>query len=182
VSTDRWDFEAQTDTPAPLATEIRRQMLLTLLEDCFRLRAHRETKARPIYELTMVSRGPNLHEDTGLEARGPVIKNGPGSIQLNNSSMEEFAQRLSLHLGRRVLDRTGMSGIFSLSLDWMPEPGEDGGADAAGLPPGTPMPTGKTNGPSIFEAIQLQLALRLSPKQGPVEMIVIDSARRPQAH
>jgi hypothetical protein len=28
VGTDRWDFEAQTDGQAPMATEVRRQMLL----------------------------------------------------------------------------------------------------------------------------------------------------------
>src|ERR1051326_4526275 len=70
VSTDRWDFEAPTDTPAPFATERRRQRLRKLLEGCFQLRAHRETRSMPIYELTRVSRGPNLLDEPGLDARG----------------------------------------------------------------------------------------------------------------
>lgn len=182
VSTDRWDFEAQTDTPAPMATEVRRQMLVKLLEDCFRLRARRETRNMPIYELTMVRRGPNLLEDPWLDARGPLIKNGPGTIHLRNISLKDFANLLGRHLGRLVFDATGTTGLFRIALDWTPEPGEDGGVEAAGLPPGATMPTIKGNGPSIFKAIELQLGLRLSPKQGPVEMIVIDGAERPQAH
>jgi uncharacterized protein (TIGR03435 family) len=130
----------------------------------------------------MVSRGPNLRDDPWLDARGPLIRDGAGSIHLRNSSLKDFAARLALHLGRPVSDTTGTTGLFAITLDWTPEPGEDGGAAAAWLPQRTPMPTGKTKGPSIFEAIQLQLGLRLSPKQGQVEMVVIDRAVRPQAH
>ena len=130
VSTERWDFEARADGPVVMSTERYRKTLLSLLEECFQLRAHRETKVMPVYELTMASRGPNLREDSGLDARGPLIKDGAGSIHLRNSSMLEFAQRLSVHLGRPVVDRTGTNGIFTLSLDWAPVPGEDGGPEA----------------------------------------------------
>jgi uncharacterized protein (TIGR03435 family) len=182
VTTDRWDFEARADGPVVMSMEAHRQTLLRLLENSFQLRAHRETKVMPLYELTRVRGGPNLREDAGLDARGPVIKNEPGSVRFRNTTMEEFAARLSLHLDRPVLDKTGTSGIFTFSLDWAPKVGEDGGPAAAGFPPGTPMPIVNREGAPIFKAIQEQLGLRLLGKEGPVEVIVIDKAERPNAH
>ena len=182
VSTGRWDFEARADGPVVMSMGQYRKTLLNLLEDCFQLRAHRETKVMPVYELTMASRGPNLREDSGLDARGPLIRDDAGAIHLRNSSMLEFAQRLSLHLGRPVVDRTGTNGLFTLSLDWAPVPGEDGGPEAVGLPPGTPMPTtANADGQAIFQAIQNQLGLRLTPEHSPVEVIVIEKAEKPRA-
>lgn len=164
-----------------MPTDQYRQVLLRSLEDCFQLRSHRETRVVPIYELTMTGTGSNLHPDSGPDARGPLIKDGIGSIHLRNSSLEEFADRLSLHLGRPVLDKTRTPGLFRFSLDWAPVPGEDGGPDAAGLPPGTPMPTANSDGRSIFQAIQEQLGLRLTPEHGPIEGIVIEKAEKPRA-
>ena len=177
VTTERWDFRLVAE-PVIMRTDQYRQVLLRSLEDCFHLRAHRETRVVPIYELTMTGTGPNMYPDQDLDARGPVIKDGTGSIHLRNSSLKEFADRLSLHLGRPVLDKTRTPGLFRLSLDWAPVPGEDGGPDAAGLPPGTLMPTAKTGGQPIFKAIQEQLGLRLTPEHGPVEVIVIETAEK----
>ena len=175
ISAERWDFRLQVE-PVIMPTDQYRKVLLKSLEECFQLRAHRETKVLPIYELTVASKGPNLRDDPWLDARGPLIKDEVGSIQLRNSSLEEFAHRLSLHLGRPVLDRIGTTGLFRISLNWMPEPGEDGGPDAAGLPPGTPTPIPNTGGQPILQAIQSQLGLRLIPGRGPVEVIVIEKA------
>src|SRR5262249_13111719 len=103
VTTDRWDFEARANGPVVMSMDSWRQTLLSLVENCFQLRAHRETRTMPIYELTKVGTGPNLREDTGFDARGPVIKDESGSIRLRNTTMEEFAKRLSLHLDRPVV-------------------------------------------------------------------------------
>jgi len=179
VAAERWDFRLVLE-PVIMPTDQYRQVLLRSLEDCFHLRAHRETRVLPVYELTMTGTGPNMHPDPGLDARGPVIRNGSGSIQLRNSSLKEFADLLSLHLGRPVLDMTHTPGLFGLSLDWAPVLGEDGGPDAASL--WVPaMPTAKTDGQPIFKAIQEQLGLRLTPEQGPVEVIVIERAEEPRA-
>lgn len=181
VNTARWDFRLLTE-PTIMPLEKHRQTLLRSLEDCFQLVAHRETKVVPVYELTMTGTGPNFHPDPYLDARGPMIENGSGSIRLRNSSMAEIADLLAVHLGRPVIDATQTPGLFGISLDWAPAPGEDGGPEAVGLPPGTAMPIRKTDGQSIFAAIQQQLGLRLSPEHRPVEVIVIDRAERPRSH
>jgi uncharacterized protein (TIGR03435 family) len=69
--------------------------------------------------------------------------------------------------GRHVVDRTGLSGMFDVSLTWA--------TDAIGPNPSP------ADAPSIFAAIQEQLGLKLEPTKAPMEVIVIDSAERPQA-
>jgi uncharacterized protein (TIGR03435 family) len=178
VDTDRWDFQLETE-PILMPNPQFRKVLLSSLEDRFRLRAHGETRTAPVYELTVMGTGPNRHEVIGLVSMGSVIEDKSGSIQLRNSSLAEFAKLLSAHLGRPVLDKTGTQDWFRISLDWATVPGEDGGPQAAGLPPGTVMPAPRSDGSPILVAIEKQLGLRLTPTQAPVETIVIDGAKRP---
>ena len=179
LSVDRWDVHAQANGPAVIPLDQYRLMLVRLLEGRFQLRVHRETRVMPIYELSMASTRSKLRPDPDLDARGPLIKAGTGSIHLRNSSLEKFAKLLSLQLGRPVFDKTGVDGLFAFSLDWGPVPGENGGPEAD-LPAGGLTPS--TNAPSIFSAIEEQLGLRLTPSNSPVELIVIDQAERPLAN
>jgi uncharacterized protein (TIGR03435 family) len=88
---------------------------------------------------------------------------------------------LSGQLGRTVVDKTGLSGFFSLKLTWTPdvirEHPPEGGRPA--LVNGEPI---DPNGPSIFTAIEEQLGLKLDSAKGPVEVWVIDSVQRPTAN
>ena len=68
--------------------------------------------------------------------------------------------------GRHVVDRTGLSGDFDVTLTWK--------ADALR----TENPNAE-RAASIFAAIQQQLGLKLEPITAPIEVLVIDSAERP---
>jgi uncharacterized protein (TIGR03435 family) len=70
--------------------------------------------------------------------------------------MSQIATGLSLYVDRVVLDRTGLTGRFDVSLDWPPE---------------------TTVG--IFTALQEQLGLKLEATRGPVDVVVIDSVSQP---
>jgi uncharacterized protein (TIGR03435 family) len=76
--------------------------------------------------------------------------------------------------GRTVLDRTGFTGNFNLSLEFAPDE-----AIANGI---GPAPSANLSGPSIFSALQEQLGLRLESAKGPVEVIVIDHVERPSGN
>jgi uncharacterized protein (TIGR03435 family) len=91
---------------------------------------------------------------------------------------------LQQQIGRPVIDKTGLKGLFDFILPFSPE-----GLNTPGLP-GVPTPFGPGGGvagpaaaggdpvPSIFTAIQ-DLGLRLESAKGPVEVLVIDSAQKP---
>ena len=101
---------------------------------------------------------------------------------------------LQQQIGRPVIDKTGLKGLFDFILPFSPE-----GLNTPGLP-GVPTPFGPAGGvagpaavggagpapaaaagdpvPSIFTAIQ-DLGLRLESAKGPVEVLVIDSAQKP---
>jgi len=69
-----------------------------------------------------------------------------------------------------VLNQTGLSGRYDLSLRWTRD-------DAAALASSSPDDT-----PGIFTAIQEQLGLKLESTKGFVPMLVIDSVEMPSAN
>jgi bla regulator protein blaR1 len=67
--------------------------------------------------------------------------------------------------GRAVINQTGLTGLYDVTLNWTPNRIADANPDASG--------------PSLFTALQEQLGLRLVETKGPVEVVVIDRIERP---
>ena len=86
--------------------------------------------------------------------------------------MANLASLLSNILGKRVLDKTGLSGDYDMTLKWTPDDYQP-----PPLKPNAPPPD--PNNPSIFTALQEQLGLKLESSKGPVEVLVIDSVQKP---
>ena len=82
-------------------------------------------------------------------------------------TLVQLASSLTGKVDRIVVDRTGLTGLFDVDLQWTRTAGSAGGGAAI------------DDGPSIFTAVQEQLGLRLEPQRGPVEVLVIDSVERP---
>jgi uncharacterized protein (TIGR03435 family) len=78
--------------------------------------------------------------------------------------MSQLATTLSGPMSRIVLDRTGLSGVFDFTLDFLPD--------------GSPIDANQ-NLPSLQSALREQLGLKLEPARGPVEVLVIDHVERP---
>jgi uncharacterized protein (TIGR03435 family) len=77
-------------------------------------------------------------------------------------------------VGRPVVDKTGLPGLFDIDLEYSP--------DAANpqMPDGlAPFPRAVNEQPGIFEAIEKQLGLKLTAGKAPVDYIVIDHVARP---
>jgi uncharacterized protein (TIGR03435 family) len=200
VPSDRWDITARAEegsippgprdpnTPDPLA--LRTQ---SLLEDRFQLKFHRETKELPVYELTVAKGGTKLHlsedqnplrpperGDPPFQRGGPMprgnMRMGRGSLEATAVPIANFVRAMSQQLGRTVMDKTGLTGLYDIKLEWTPDPIQGG---AFPLPAGVEPPAPDPSGPSIFTAIQDQLGLKLDGSKGAVEVLVIDSVQKP---
>jgi uncharacterized protein (TIGR03435 family) len=192
VDADRFDIQARGPQGAVESEAPRR--LQSLLAERFALKVHRETRDRPIYALVLArangSLGPRLRQSqgppaaAGLAAAGgqctPPGPPGPVNMRLCGVTMAALVDTfLPIYTGRRVVDRTGLTGGFDLALhfDSRPIPGVGPGG---GLPlsPQAAEPAA-TDAVSLFTALEEQLGLKLEPQTGPAEVLVIDHVERP---
>jgi uncharacterized protein (TIGR03435 family) len=160
IETERFDIVARF--PSHSAADRVPLMLQTLLADRFKLTLHRETKELPKYALVVGKSGAKFktaESETGISSNSSRTHWHVTA----KVSMRRFAEFLSDEAGRPVVDQTGLSGSYELTLDWAPD---DAPANDA------------TAGPSLFTALQEQLGLKLDSTKGPVEMLVIDHADR----
>jgi bla regulator protein blaR1 len=156
------------DNGNPSLAEIRR-MLQTLLEDRFQLKLRREDKEMSIYLLTVGKNGPKLKESPP-EARFSMTA-GLGKLTATKLPMARLATALSVSVGQPVLDKTGLTGEYDVTLE---------GSQVGLIPkPGASSPADDTGAPSVFTAIQEQLGLRLDSAKAPVEFLNIERVERP---
>jgi bla regulator protein BlaR1 len=194
LNSETYDVEARMDKS--VAEELRKvdpmqslperqRMLQALLADRCKLTLHRETKDLPVYALAIAENGPKLQEAKPGDTYANGIKGpnghpgGPGNIRMGRGtltgqalSMADFVRVLSDQLGRPVLDKTGLTGKYDLTLQWTPDDSQ-----LPGLKQAEPQPP--PSGSSIFTAIQAQLGLELESQDSPVETLVIDHVEKP---
>ena len=166
IDSDRYDIQAKSAAGSANSADETYLRIQTLLADRFQLKAHRETKIVPVYELTVAKTGLRMREAKGL---APSPFEG-GSI----TSWNYFVAFLSRRLDRPVTDKTGLQGAWYTHLRYTTD---DGKQEEIGGPATDPMQSAA--GPSIFTAVQEQLGLKLDSAKGPVEFLVVDSVDRP---
>ncbi len=203
VGSDRFDIEAKAADRNADADQFK-AMLQALIRDRFKFAAHRESKEMPIYALLAVRNGSKLPGATGncvvfrpnSPPPPPPAPGQPppflcGGFMMDGSrlegrqiSMTQFTGALSNMLGRSVVDKTGYNGPFDVHLEFMREGIAPLGGGGFGAPRGPAADAGgaDSSGPSIFAAIQEQLGLKLESARGPVEILVIDHAEKPDAN
>jgi uncharacterized protein (TIGR03435 family) len=174
IGTDRWNIDAKSEAGATHNIEESQQMLQSLLRDRFGLEAHRETREQLAYVLKIAKDGPKLKAN---ETGATNVRINNNSIGLEHGEISRLTQLLSSALGKPVVDQTGLTGHYDLSLQWSDAPVADGGV--IGLDSHA---TADPNRESIFSAIQDQLGLQLVSQRAPVEMIVIDKIERPSGN
>ncbi len=205
LPSERFDIEAKMDAATSDALKklsqdqrvlAQQQMLQALLADRFQLKVHRETKELTMYTLVIAKGGPKLQEakpgDTYPNAppfpdgthpgagsmRGSVLS---GEVTAQAVPIARLAHDLMLMLGHPVSDETELKGVYDFKLQFTPD---DRLQPPSGLAPNErlPVPPADSNSPSLFDALQEQLGLKLESGKGPVEVIVIDHAERPSAN
>jgi uncharacterized protein (TIGR03435 family) len=202
INSARYDISAKPDHK-PKEDEVP-LMLQALLADRFQLKIHHETKELPIYALVVANKDGNLGPQLTASKEGgctpfdpskpppPPGADKPPALGCGNMMMgfdrlsavsiqiEGLIPMLSRMLGRTVLDKTGLTGKFDISLHWTPDQSQAMQPPPGGPPPGMPQPPPvDPNGPSIFTALQEQLGLKLESQKGPVDIIVIDHVEKP---
>ena len=207
IDTERYTVAAKMPDGAPQAALF--VMIENLLKDRFKLVTHRETRELPVYNLVLSRSdrrlGPAFKESSAecqaeLTARLDAARRGApmpttppadadcgrvqlglGTVSMKGTQMVPLANFLVQIVGRPVIDRTGLSSFYDLTLKWAPDAG--GNPAPFGLPAGVlpqaPQPPADPDAPTIFTAVQEQLGLKLEAGRGPVEVVVIDRLEKP---
>ena len=164
INTDRFQITARSDQ----AVEDKRlmAMLQTLLADRFKLVLHPESRPRDAMVLQVARNGPKLEAADGAHTSW---RNMHDHLEATSVTMGDFAEILTRNLNLPVVDRTGLTGSFSLTLSWDLDNTEALQHDEAAA----------ALRPEMSKAISRQLGLTLTSQKMPVEILVIDHAEKP---
>jgi uncharacterized protein (TIGR03435 family) len=160
MGTERYDIEAKAGSEHS-AQQVQ-LMLQNLLVDRFGMKIRRDVRQMPVYALVVTKDGPKLRESKPADSSSMSSSNH--SVMANKITLQVLSSLLSGQMDRPVLDQTGLTGTFDITLEWTP--------DSAAVVDG-PSP-----GPSLFTALHEQLGLRLESRSGPVELLIVDHAER----
>jgi uncharacterized protein (TIGR03435 family) len=197
IETARYNIEGKPDSP--VGPNEWKEMLKNLLADRFQLVFHRETKELPVYALVLANKDdkprPGMVESkegscAARDPSKPLAPPGPGQppfcgnvlggasiLTATAATLGDIAPMLSRIVGRKVIDKTGLTGKYDITLKYTPDENQL----AMMAPPGVPPPPAPADAssPSLFTALQEQLGLKLEPQKAPVEIFVIDRAAKP---
>lgn len=159
-------------------------MMQTLLADRFALKVHRERRPMPVYALTLSRSdgqlGPKLQRvernctPPVADFSGCSHSFGVGRYRASGQQWSAFVENLELQAGRPVVDKTGLSGQFDLTLEWNP--------NVSRVPEfiiNPPTLAELEARPALFTALREQLGLKAEPDTAPMDVLVIDSVQRP---
>ena len=191
LDTERFDVEGRAGTASPAPADVD-AMVRALLVTRFKMAYAKETRDMPVYYLTraradgrpgaqlrtaskpcdktpvtvnMPTPDPNALPRCGARGARGTLSPAHQRIEGIGATLDELAQRLSAPARRIVVNRTTLDGLFDFELEFTPDNNQTADADT---------------GLALFTALQEQLGLRLESARGPVNMLVIQSAERPE--
>jgi uncharacterized protein (TIGR03435 family) len=196
--TTRYDITATyPDGTTPTEANVR-AMLQRLLADRFNLRARRERRDMPAYDLVLARAngqlGPQLARSNvdcdkwiaekrpqfGAGGPSPVTPAGtrPACLLVatrtylsgGTRTIAQLTPVLQSMVRRPVIDKTGLTGTFDIDLRWSPA------GDARAVES-----VAADEAASIFTALQEQLGLKLETSRAPFDVVIIESLQRPSA-
>jgi uncharacterized protein (TIGR03435 family) len=198
IDKDRFDMTAKIEGNAPppslpgVGPDAFMLAMRALLADRFALTLHHEQREMDTYAMALSkpAGGPGgglKQSTTDCDALVQAATRGgfnwpapgtpvcglwasPGQIRMGGS-LSLLTNALSAITGRHVVDRTGLSGNWDLTLTFAAEP--------RGQPAGAGPPVADPTAPSVFTALQEQLGLTLESTKGLVDVLVIDRVEHP---
>ena len=199
-------FDINAKVPEGATKEEFASMLQNLLAERFGLVEHHETKQMPVYDLVVAKSGPKIKDHIEIGApedkdKTPLQPSAPFKLELgkdglpaqpvfggrgthtfsgragtrmwaSGETMSQFARMLSEQLSKPVTDSTGLTGKYDFILSW-------GNESMAGpVPPPLDIALDAEALPTLLSAVQEQLGLKLEPKKGNVDLVVIDHVEK----
>ncbi len=142
-----------------------------LLAERFKLALHKESSQMPVYEL-VVDKGGFKGKESAADAKGGwQTSRAAGrndTLMWPNVTMSALAAYLygNHHVNRRVVDKTGLTGIYDIALTYAPPY-----RLTAAMP--------NEDDVTIFTALRTQLGVRLERAMGTVDVWVVDHWEKP---
>ena len=157
-------------------------MIRKLIAERFQLKFHHEKRELSAFVLTVGKDGPKL-KPTQLKGSLPGIGMQPAKtgamFVVNNANMSNFTGFLQLLvLDRPVVDHTGLTDKYDFTVTFTPDDSLFNGNP----PPFPKIADGVEPAPSLFDAIQQQLGLKLTAEKTQVDVIAIDHVEKPSAN
>ncbi|HWB32266.1 MAG TPA: TIGR03435 family protein [Acidobacteriaceae bacterium] len=182
LGSETWEVLAKVEQPPPRWSAlsgrergaVESERMRAVLTARFHLQCHFETKELPLYNLVLAKGGPKpalAPTPPDSKSKGNFSNNGRNRayrMEATGVPIDSLASNLVWFLGRQVIDKTGLSGLYTFTLNYISDP--DAGSSATADEP---------SGPTIFTALEEQLGLKLESAKGPVPILVIDSISRP---
>jgi uncharacterized protein (TIGR03435 family) len=198
VNSVHFDIEAKS-ADATINQERVRGMLRNLLTDRFRLKVHAETRQLPIYVLSVAKGGSKLQPPKKGSCLAPADRTlgeapappppgqppapfirpcggvggtgAPGGSRIDGGQvpMSDLVRFLTNILRRPVIDKTNLVGIYDIHVAYA-------GTNTLATD------NSSDTGPTLFTALEEQSGLKLESTKGPVEVLVIDHAEKPDAN
>jgi uncharacterized protein (TIGR03435 family) len=182
VDTEAYDFQAKVapedlDTWHNMDAATKRTMIGVALAESFNLKSHIEVQPRPVYNLVVAKDGPKFaaHKagpddppDTGKLTQGAVHWTDYDTANYINVTMGFVAAGLAARLDRPVVDQTGLTGQYDLTVHPLPITHYD--------PKATTVENTDFSG--IIDGVK-NLGLRLEPAKVPTNVLIIDHIDRP---
>jgi uncharacterized protein (TIGR03435 family) len=170
IDSETFDIIATTANHTEVTTPQQFQrLILSLLEDRFQFKFHRQEKEAAVYWLEFNKPGklgPAL-KPSGPTSGPNMSTNFNGSkviMKISKMSMADVAAALRRQAGRPVEDHTGLEGNFDFQIEWARDETPD------------------STDPSLFTVLKEQLGLKLQSAKGTTETFIVDQIAHPSAN
>jgi uncharacterized protein (TIGR03435 family) len=182
IEKDRYDINATPDVEGTPTADQVRIMIRKLLADRFQLKFHHDKRELSAFVLTVGKDGAKLkasQPNGNLHGIGIQPAKTGAMMFANNSPIPAFTSFLqSLVFDRPVVDQTGLTGRYDLTVTFTPDDSLFNGHSL-----GFPKPADDVEpAPGLFEAIQQQLGLKLTAEKTQVDVLAIDHVEKPSAN
>jgi uncharacterized protein (TIGR03435 family) len=172
VDQEHYDVDGVPNVEGQPNLKQTQALLQKLLAERFGLKLHHEQKNLPAFALTVAKGGPKLAKSKGDPDGIPDVDGGGDDrgrqfSRFTNEAMSDLPLFLMTHVGRPVVDRTGLSGRYDFQLKWSLD-------ELRATQPDAP--------PGIFTALEEQAGLKLERVKAPVDVLVVDTVQRPSAN